>query len=122
MKTPGDIQVDIVDGIATVRLANPARRNAMSSAMWHRLAAFALDVPSRKDVRVVILRGDGEQMFSAGADISDFATARAGEGQARAYDDLVETTCQAIEAIPQPTIGLVFGGAMGAGASIPRSF
>ena len=121
MKTPGDIQVDIVDGIATVRLANPARRNAMSSAMWHRLAAFALDVPSRKDVRVVILRGDGEQMFSAGADISDFATARSGEGQARAYDDLVETTCQAIEAIPQPTIGLVFGGAMGAGASVSAS-
>ena len=100
MKTPGDISIDIADGIATVRLASPARRNAMSTAMWHKLAAFAADVPTRKDVRVVIIRGDGEQMFSAGADISDFATARSGEGQARAYDDLVENTCQAIEAIP----------------------
>jgi enoyl-CoA hydratase len=121
MKTPGDIHIDITDGIATLRLANPARRNAMSSAMWHKLGAFAAEMQSRKDVRVVIIRGDGEQMFSAGADISDFATARSGEGQARAYDDLVENTCQAIEAVPQPTIGLIFGGAMGAGASVSAS-
>jgi enoyl-CoA hydratase len=121
MKTPGDISIDIADGIATLRLASPARRNAMSTTMWHKLAAFAAEVPTRKDVRVVIIRGDGEQMFSAGADISDFATARSGEGQARAYDDLVENTCLAIEAIPQPTIGLIFGGAMGAGASVSAS-
>ena len=121
MKTPGDIRIDVVDGIATLRLASPARRNAMSTEMWHKLAAFAAEVPSRKDVRVVIIRGDGEQMFSAGADISDFATARSGEGQARAYDDLVENTCRAIEAIPQPTIGLIFGGCMGAGSSVAAS-
>ena len=121
MKTPGDISIDITDGIATLRLASPARRNAMSTAMWHKLAAFAAEMPQRKDVRVVIIRGDGEQMFSAGADISDFATARSGEGQARAYDDLVENTCQAIEAIPQPTVGLIFGGAMGAGSSVAAS-
>jgi enoyl-CoA hydratase len=121
MKTIGDISIDIADGIATVRLANPARRNAVSSAMWHKIAAFAADMPTRKDVRVVIIRGDGEQMFSAGADISDFATARSGEGQARAYDDLVESTCRAIEAIPQPTIGMIFGGCMGAGSSVAAS-
>jgi enoyl-CoA hydratase/carnithine racemase len=89
--------------------------------MWSKIAAFAADVGGRKDVRVVIIRGDGEEMFSAGADISDFATARAGKGQARAYDDLVENTCKAIEAIPQPTIGLIFGGCMGAGSSVAAS-
>jgi enoyl-CoA hydratase/carnithine racemase len=121
MKTPGDIQVDLADGIATLRLANPARRNAVSSAMWHKIAAFAVELPERKDVRVVVIRGDGEQMFSAGADISDFATARSGQEQARAYDDLVENTCKAIEAIPQPTIGMIFGGCMGAGSSVAAS-
>ena len=121
MKTPGDIQIDIADGIATLLLASPARRNAISTAMWNKIAAFAADVPARKDVRVVIIRGEGEEMFSAGADISDFATARSGEGQARAYDDLVENTCKAIEAIPQPTIGVIYGGCMGAGASVSAS-
>ena len=121
MKVPGDIHVDMADGIATLRLVNPARRNAISTAMWHKVAAFAEDVRGCGDVRVVILRGDGESIFSAGADISDFATARSGEGQARAYDDLVEATCRKIEAIPQPTIGLIFGGCMGAGASVAAS-
>jgi enoyl-CoA hydratase/carnithine racemase len=121
MKAPGDISVDISDGIATLRLASPARRNAISTSMWQKIAAFAGDVGERSDVRVVIIRGDGEEMFSAGADISDFATARSGEGQARAYDDLVESTCKAIEAIPQPTIGMIFGGCMGAGSSVAAS-
>jgi enoyl-CoA hydratase/carnithine racemase len=121
MKTPGDISIDIADGIATLRLVNPARRNAVSTVMWNKLAVFAADVVDRKDVRVVVIRGDGEQMFSAGADISDFATARSGEGNARAYDDLVENTCRAVEAIPQPTIGMIFGGCMGAGSSVAAS-
>ncbi|MEH2470017.1 enoyl-CoA hydratase/carnithine racemase [Nitrobacteraceae bacterium AZCC 2161] len=121
MSAPGDIIIDIADGIATLCLANPARRNAISTAMWKKIAAFAGDVAVRQDVRVVIIRGDGEAMFSAGADISDFATARSGEGNARAYDDLVENTCEAIEAIPQPTIGMIFGGCMGAGSSVAAS-
>jgi enoyl-CoA hydratase/carnithine racemase len=121
MSAPGDVVIDVADGIATLRLSNAARRNAISTAMWKKIAAFADEVALRKDVRVVVIRGDGELMFSAGADISDFATARSGEGNARAYDDLVENTCLAIEAIPQPTIGLIFGGCMGAGSSVAAS-
>jgi enoyl-CoA hydratase len=121
MTVPGDIKVGIADGIATLRLANPARRNAISTLMWKRIAAFADDAAGRRDVRVVLIRGDGEDMFSAGADISDFATARSGEGNARAYDDLVEDTCRKIEAIPQPTIAMICGGCFGAGSSVAAS-
>lgn len=121
MAAPGDISIDIADGIATLQLANLARRNAISTVMWNKIAAFAQEVATRGDVRVVIIRGEGEDMFSAGADISDFATARSGEGNAKAYDDLVENTCLAIEAIPQPTIGVIFGGCMGAGSSVAAS-
>jgi enoyl-CoA hydratase/carnithine racemase len=121
MTVPGDIKVDIADGIATLRLANPARRNAISTVMWKKLAAFADDVAGRRDVRVVLIRGDGDEMFSAGADISDFATARSGEGNARAYDDLAEDTCRRIEAISQPTIAMICGGCFGAGSSVAAS-
>jgi enoyl-CoA hydratase len=121
MTAPGDIKVDIADGIATMRLANPARRNAISTLMWKKIAAFADDVARWPDVRVVLIRGDGDEMFSAGADISDFATARSGEGNARAYDDLVEDSCRRIEAIPQPTIAMICGGCFGAGSSVAAS-
>lgn len=121
MRAPGDVLIEVADGIATLRLANADRRNAISVVMWQKIAAFAAELPSRRDIRVVVIRGDGDLMFSAGADISDFASARSGGGNARAYDDLVETTCRAIEAVPQPTIGVIFGGAMGAGASVAAS-
>lgn len=121
MTAPGDIVIDIADGIATLRLVNPGRRNAISTVMWNKIAAFADEVKGRGDIRVVVIRGDGDIMFSAGADISDFATARSGEGNAKAYDDLVEEACRRIEAIPQPTIGMIYGGCMGAGSSVAAS-
>ena len=65
---------------------------------------------------MVIVRGDGDRAFSSGADIG----ARSG-ANARGYDDLVEDTCCAFEAIPQPTIALIKGACMGAGVSVAGS-
>jgi enoyl-CoA hydratase/carnithine racemase len=117
----GDIAIDTADGVATVRLRNPARRNAISMAMWDQLAAFVSQVTTRQDIRIVVIRGDGDKAFSAGADVTSFGSARSGVENARAYDDLVENTCRAIEAITQPTLAVIFGACMGAGASLAAS-
>ena len=90
MSEGGDIAIDMAGGVATLRLRNPDRRNAVSSAMWRAIRVFAADVNASKDVRVVVIRGDGDKAFSAGADIADFEIARSGAANARAYDDLVE--------------------------------
>jgi enoyl-CoA hydratase len=117
----GDIGIDTAGGVATLRLRNPARRNAISTEMWDQLAAFAAQVSARQDVRLVVIRGDGDKAFSAGADVTGFATARSGTENARAYDDLVEETCRLIEAIAQPTLAVIVGACMGAGASLAAS-
>ena len=117
----GDIATDIAEGIATLRLRNPARRNAISTAMWDQLGAFATQVSKRPDVRLVVIRGDGDKAFSAGADVTGFAAARSGIENARAYDDLVEDTCRLIETIAQPTLAVIVGACMGAGASLAAS-
>ncbi len=44
-----------------------------------------------------------------------------GTANAKGYDDLVEDTCRAIEAIAQPTIALIKGACMGAGVSVAGS-
>lgn len=116
MTSTGDIAITVEDGVAVLALRNPERRNAISAAMWHALAEFAASAGSRNDIRVVIVRGDGERAFSSGADIG----ARSGTN-ATDYDDLVEETCCAIEAIPQPTIALIKGACMGAGLSVAGS-
>lgn len=117
----GDIAVSIEDGIATLRMRNAAKRNAISASMWSEIAGFAGSVGTRDDVGVVIVRGDGGLAFSAGADIAGFEQARSGDANAGSYDDLVEDTCRAVEAIPQPTIALIHGPCMGAGASLAAS-
>lgn len=117
----GDIAIAVEHGLATLRLRNPQRRNAISAAMWQAIREFAESVPGRADVRVVLIRGDGDLAFSAGADIAGFEEARSNTSNARDYDDLVELACRAVEAIAQPTIALIKGACMGAGASLAAS-
>jgi enoyl-CoA hydratase len=99
MPASGQILIEAQGGIATIRLANPRRRNAISTPMWQALGAFAAGVGARTDIRVVIVRAEGESAFSAGADISDFAEGRSQIAQAASDDDMVEDACRAFEAM-----------------------
>ena len=70
--TPEDLaeaglRYDVSGAVATLTLSRPEVRNAQTPAMWHALAAIGEDVPD--DVRVVVVRGEG-QSFSAGLDRS----------------------------------------------------
>ncbi|MGP8000153.1 MAG: enoyl-CoA hydratase/isomerase family protein [Streptosporangiaceae bacterium] len=57
-------------GAVTITLDRPARRNAMTPAMWHGLAAVGRSLPP--GVRVVVVRGAGPS-FSAGIDLRLFS-------------------------------------------------
>lgn len=113
-----DISSDGAVAIAT--LVNPARRNAISIGMWRELEAFAVSVSADPDVRAVVFRGAGE-VFSGGADITGFAADRSDAANARVYDDQLELSCRAIEAIRQPTVARLEGPVVGAGAALALS-
>ena len=119
--SPADVHLSVEGAVATVRLHNPSRRNAISAAMWSRLGALALEISERREVRAVVIRGEGNVVFSGGADISGFAESRSDAATSRHYDDLVESTCGKIESILQPTVALIFGACVGAGASLASS-
>jgi enoyl-CoA hydratase/carnithine racemase len=59
-----------VPGALTITLDRAARRNAMTPAMWHGLAAIGRALPPA--VRVVVVRGAGPS-FSAGIDLRLFS-------------------------------------------------
>ncbi|MFD3512401.1 enoyl-CoA hydratase/isomerase family protein [Streptomyces sp. NPDC058657] len=63
------VQLTVEDAVATVTLANPAKRNAQSPALWRALTAAGKALPG--NVRVVVLRGEGKS-FSAGLDRQAF--------------------------------------------------
>lgn len=111
------LQLVASDGVATLTIANPARMNAMTAAMWAAMPERIAEAVADDEVRVIILRGDGQRAFSAGADISEFGSARAG-GSVRAYDDLNHAAFEALSGCPKPTIAMVHGFCMGGGLGL----
>ena len=58
--------------IGLIILDHPERHNAISSEMWQGLLDAATELAGDPEVRAVLLRGEGERAFAAGADISEF--------------------------------------------------
>ncbi len=64
---------DVSGGVATVTLNRPEQRNALSNRMLTELVDAMERVRDDADVRAVVLRGAGEKVFCAGADLGGFA-------------------------------------------------
>jgi enoyl-CoA hydratase/carnithine racemase len=105
------------NGIATVTLNRPGKRNAVSLAMWRRLGVIFAELGGREDVRVVILTGVGGH-FCAGADISEFSTVRCDSKSGRVYEEANEKASIALRDCPKPTIAAISGYGMGGGCAL----
>ena len=57
------------NGIAVIYLNQPRKKNAISAVMMDKLSGFLTELDRDKDVRVILLRGAGEN-FSTGGDLS----------------------------------------------------
>jgi enoyl-CoA hydratase/carnithine racemase len=64
------VEFSVSGSVATVTLARPERRNAMTPSMWRGLARVGAAIPA--DVRVVVVRGAGPS-FCAGIDLRMFS-------------------------------------------------
>lgn len=112
-----DVTHAIEDHVATITLCNPARYNAMSLAMWVKLANTLEQLRQDTSVRAVILRGDGDKAFVSGADISEFDTQRNDPANVAAYDAAVDRAQTELAQFPRPVIaaisGICYGGGLG---------
>lgn len=106
------------ESIATVTLNNPAKLNALNKPMWEALGSAMRELSADDELRCVVLRGAGDQAFAAGADIAEFATARADARQAKVYGELIHATMQAVARCRQPVIALIKGACVGGGLEI----
>lgn len=111
--SPPPVHVEVAGGVATVTLADPGNRNALSRAVVGGLLdaiAAANDDPS---VRVVVLTNTGN-VFCAGADLSEQAASGTAAPGARGFDDLL----RAIQASPTPVVGRIDGHAVAGGVGL----
>ena len=104
--------------VATLTINRPDRLNAVTFAMFSRLPALLAEAEAMPGVRVLVLRGAGRKSFSAGADISEFATARTTPQQAAVYDNAVLAAEEALATFPAPTIAAIHGHCYGGGCAL----
>ena len=101
--------------IGWVIFNNPEKRNAMSLEMSEATAATMESYAKDPEVRVVILRGQGDKAFISGADISQFKERRSNAEQVKAAEAISERTNKAIRECPKPVIAMIRGYCMGGG-------
>ena len=115
---PEDILVATDWSVATVTLNRPRQRNAITFEMWRQLRRIAAALSRDDAVRAVVVRGAGDQAFSAGADIKDFRQHRFDSASAAAYAEQFEGALDAIEMIPKPVISMIRGACVGGGLEL----
>jgi enoyl-CoA hydratase/carnithine racemase len=113
----GEVQAAVRDGTGWIVIAHAARRNALSRAMMIAMTGALRSLDADPQVAVIVIRGDGTDAFSAGADITEFATRRADGGQGRP-DDAITTMFEALETLSTPLIAMISGYCLGAGMAI----
>jgi enoyl-CoA hydratase len=119
METDDSILVDVADGVATVTINNPRRRNALTPESSDRLVDTLLNVDADPTVGALVIRG-AQGSFCSGADLSSLGGAMedpAGEVSYRALERIYRAFTIVGE-LGIPTIAAVRGAAVGAGVNL----
>ncbi|HVS42675.1 MAG TPA: enoyl-CoA hydratase-related protein [Candidatus Dormibacteraeota bacterium] len=108
------------DGVATVTLNRPERRNAMSTQLLGELLTALGAAKDDPEVRVVILTGAGDKAFCAGADLGGIAT---GAGPIQLHEERREfvKVFQLATRLGKPLIGCINGHALAGGFGLALS-
>lgn len=112
------IRAEVEGPVGRLVVANPARRNAVSLDMWKAIPGAMAALEAHPDVRVVVVRGDGDLAFVSGADISEFSTVRKDAACARDYEASNAEAFAAIRNSSKPTVAMIRGFCLGGGMGL----
>ena len=109
------VQVDRKDGVLSIAMARPERRNAITVAMYAALADAIESAADDRSIRLITLEGQGED-FTAGNDLGDFLQAMPSPDSG---EDLpVWRLLRALAKNQVPIIAAVHGNAVGIGTTM----
>jgi enoyl-CoA hydratase/carnithine racemase len=112
-----ELLYELRDGVAYVTFNRPQARNALTFAMYERLAEICDQANRDRSVKAILITGGGDKAFAAGTDISQFR-AFDKEQDALDYEARIDRVMNAIERCRVPTIAAIHGACTGGGASI----
>jgi enoyl-CoA hydratase/carnithine racemase len=112
-----DLLYEVRDGIAHVTFNRPQARNALTFAMYERLAEVCGIANEDRSIRAMLLTGAGDKAFAAGTDISQFRAFDKPQ-DALDYEARIDRVLGALERCRVPTIAAIQGACTGGGAAI----
>lgn len=109
-----EVLCNVQEGIATLTLNRPEKRNALNNATMELLSTYLQQFEQQADVRVIVFRGAGK-VFCAGRDLREMHQQQH-SGDRPTVD--VVTLFHQIEASRHPTIAMVQGDALAGGCEL----
>ena len=114
-----EIVTDFGDGIGRLTLNNPARKNAITSAMARQISDFCARVEKDDEIGAVVLDSTGD-FFCSGGDTRELAAASASPSSPQAVETISTVYAAFVDfgSLAVPTVAVVVGGAVGAGLNL----
>ena len=97
---------------------NPARRNAISIDMWEAIPKALDRFEQDPDVRVIVLKGEGDKAFVSGADVSQYEKQRSSAEGIQYYEEIAGRVTERLQSCDKVVIAMIRGYCLGAGVNI----
>jgi enoyl-CoA hydratase/carnithine racemase len=110
-----EVLLDIDGAIATITFSNLSKRNALTLHMRRALVATVNKMHHDPAVRVVVLTGDGDEAFVAGADLSELAGHTTPAQMLSEAMQLDAELAAAWDRLEKPVVAMIQGYCIGAG-------
>src|SRR5271170_7616331 len=107
------VKTEIAEGVMTLTLQRPEKKNALTGAMYDALSSALDKAEGDASVRVVLFQGDGDS-FTAGNDLTDFASQARGDNS---VDSPAHRFIETISKANKPLVAAVQGNAVGVGTT-----
>ena len=111
-----NIKKEIKNAVCIITINRPKSLNALNHDTLNEIKTAIKEVYDDKKIKGVIITGEGEKAFVAGADIKEIAELN--EVNARKFSESGQDILSAIEQCPKPVIAAVNGFALGGGCEL----
>ena len=110
------IKTAVLNGVATIEIARPEKKNALTVAMYQAMTDAIVAAKADPAVRALLITGQ-PGIFTSGNDIEDFMTRAPGQG-GESMDSPVFQFMRALIDCDKPVVAAVTGAAIGIGTTM----